>query len=241
MSTIDENTNAQVPATGTDSSQAAPAVPAPQPGQGANPSDGVQKRIDELTAMVYEQKAIAAAAQRQSQELMQTLTQRAYEQAPQAPAPSFENVDPDVRKAVEHQLAQQRAHYERQNAQILAQTADVQLRAVLQGQDPRVAGRTQEIWRDAVSKNAHVNGYTPEHALRYALGELAPTLLAEAQRGQVVRQGQDFNRAGQSQVIAGQVPPPAPVSTRQGEPPDMEEDPEAAADYYRQRLGDKTF
>lgn len=236
MSTENDVTTAQVPATATDSSQAATANPAQLPVSAPNPMEGVQKRIDELTAKSYEKDAQLNAMFQANQQLINTLAQRTQEasQAP-VPQPSFENVDPETRKFIEYQNEQQRRWMAQQQATMQAQGAQSRLNQLVLGQDPRVGQRAQAILRETLPNNP---GFTAEMAMTYAYGELAPTLLDEARKGQSTAQ---FRAAGQAQTIAGQTPPPSSALPSKGQAPDPEDDPAGAAEYYAKQLGDKPF
>lgn len=229
--------NAQGTPTGADS-QAQAQTPAQQPA-GSDQFAGLQKRIDELTARAHDAERRREAEVNELRLMnQQLLMSRMEQQVPQPVAPAVD-IDPERRKEIDAVMAPLIAQQQRQYAALVFQTGQAQLAAVTSGQHPEVARRTQAIWADAVAKGAHLNGFTPQQALTWARGELVDVLVADAQKGQQVRQGQQLNAQPQALPAVGSVAPRQ--NAQQVAEPDLDEDPEKASAFYAQRLGEKSF
>ncbi len=161
-------------------------------------------------------------------------------QAPQAP----ENLDPEVRKWMEWQTSQIQNQTRQQQALFASQLGDQQLNASLPSEHALVQQRAKFIWEDAKAKGAHLNGYTPAMAINYARGELYPQIVADLQKNQQAAQTvQTAQRMAQASIpVTAQSHQATAGVPQQNQPvPDLDEDPEAASNFYLARLGDKAF
>lgn len=241
MSDETNSPNAQGTPTGADG-QAQAQTPAPQPA-GSDQFAGLQKRIDELTARAHDaerrREAEVNELRQMNQQLLMSVAQGQQTQQYAQSAQPAVDIDPERRKEIDAVMAPLIAQQQRQYAALVFQTGQAQLAAVTSGQHPEVARRTQAIWADAVAKGAHLNGFTPQQALTWARGELVDVLVADAQKGQQVRQGQQLNAQPQGLPVQSAVVPRQ--NAQQASEPDLDEDPEKASAYYAQRLGEKSF
>jgi hypothetical protein len=201
---------------------------------------GFQARVNELTAEKHAFRRELDDLRNTNQQMMLALAQR--NQEPQVQLPQVE-IDPERKKEMDAYLQPLLQQQAAQHARQIAQLTQAQLPGLLQGQDPRVSARAQEIWNHAQASGDHLRGFTPQQALVYAKGELADALIAAARVPAVnpaVAQTQQYNAQGQ--VLPGQTTTP-PAGQRQAAkpPPDMDEDPEGAAAYYAAKLGDTPF
>lgn len=243
-----ENENPTAQGTIAQDGQTPVAIPAPQSVPVvAQENAGFQQRINELVAQGHAFQRQAQENQRLAQEAQQAnqmlLMRLATQATPQVPAVPQVEIDPEQRKIMDAYFLPQKQALEAQQAQFAAQAMLMQAQALTAGQDPRVAARTMAIAHDVISRGDHLRGFSAQQALTYAYGELAPTLLAEAKTGvvqtQVVAQGAAFNGAAQQLTGQSVVTPVATPKTQQA--PDMNDDPDGAAEYYAKRLGNTPF
>lgn len=203
-----------------------------QTGPTEQQKSGFQKRINELTAAKYD-------AERKAQEYEQLVMRMMSERTVASPAPSAPQVeiDPDQKRLMDAYMKPMIDAMQKQQAQIAASAADHQFSSISVNQHPLVAQRARAIWEDVKRQGLHTQGFTPQQALTYAKGELADTLLAEAQAGQAANASQVHNSRGSTPITTqSAVRNPAQVALTE---PDMDADPDAAIAFYARQLGDK--
>jgi hypothetical protein len=151
-----------------------------------NPSEGIQKRFDEMTAKQYE-------LSKQNQELMERLTQATVQLAqntqPARPAEVSPvekysaDLDPRLIETMKAMESKYTGQLRQMQMQLEAKTGAMQIQqqaAAMRGLPPEVAQRAAQLY-----EQSKLNGSaaTPEEALRYAMGDFA---LAQMAKGQAV-------------------------------------------------------
>lgn len=251
---LDEQVDAtteQVPPTQTenvaqtvvpDAAQAQVAAPTQPPPQESN---GIQKRIDELTAEKYEARRAAEALQQQNAELTNNLArlmaqqvEARYEQArPQAPDVE---IDEGTRKILDAYVAPKLGAQERTIRALQEQLAQAEYAQAAAKFEPLVQARAKDLM-NAWSRGGQT-GWTPQDALIYAQGELALRTPRD-EKGRFTtppaqKPPEVFTRA------PAQVAPAAPGSAVAPEylnPTSPEYDANKAIAYYEKTLDGKAF
>lgn len=195
--------------------------------QGASP--GVQARIDELTAKLYEKDSQFNRIMEQNNELLAQLALRqeaqfAAQQQPQAPDPALA-LDPEDAKKLEHffqqrmaplqqQLEQTRRALEQYQVRDTETQAEAQLRQV---NNPAVERRVNDLMR-AWQNHPTYRGATKMDALKIAMGEYAMGNLGTSVGMQQRNERGRFaaNSVAPVASAVGRAPPPqAPVQAAQ--------------------------
>lgn len=127
-------------------------------------SVGIQKRFDELTAKIYQGQASQEALQRQNQELMTMLAQRApVEQAPQVEIPD------ELKAQMDGYLAPRLQNLQQSNQQLNAELNQLRFQNLM-GNIPapiaHAAQATMQHWQSSGKR-----GWVPEDAVTFAIGE----------------------------------------------------------------------
>jgi hypothetical protein len=214
-----------IPAAQGQQTEAATQAPAEQPQLAAPQADGVQSRINELTAEKYRLQAENQAKDKAIAELMaqalQVQQRAAQVQAPQPQEPSWDvpdDVDPSVLRAAEV-IAQKQAYAMRKELEALkAQSQQLQVNSRVQqlqaeilasappGIDPRVIMAAQQ--RAAQWAPTPVGQYlTARDCLQFAAGDMALQGQQTAVAGR--QQLAQFNAS--AQPITQHSAPPPPV------------------------------
>lgn len=215
--------------------------PTDQQAQGAPATqqfEGIQKRIDELTAKFRGEQEANQHLLAQNQELMRTIAQIAekniaatYEAAPQV------EVDPEDRRKVEAVFTPYMRKLESMVQQLSSQVASSQVASVAQGEDPRVVQRAQELMRGW--RSAGKQGWEPQDAVIYARGEVATLDATKAAKARDER----GRFAGQAPPLQGTGAPPPITQPQTGALPANFDslDIDRQLDLLEKRLEGKTF
>ena len=178
--------------------------------------NGIQKRIDELTARSYEKDATINQLQQSVTELVTRLAQQVPQQQAAPPTNPFEGVDysdpQSVQAAFTAAMGQMEQKFSQQLGHVAGRAAQMEVANVAASfgvQNPAIVQRAQQLvaaWKQ--------RGYefVPEDAVKFALGE------AQAAGGQ--RQ----QYAPPNPVMSGQNPgPPVPVNRTQALPANFDD------------------
>lgn len=224
------------------------------PSQENQPNAGFQKRIDELVAK-------HADAQRRAEELsiintqqMQMLMNQAVPQVQsQGPQPGelppelLQQVDPTLLKVIEAMTAKQSAQFQQVIARLEGQQAQQAFQQRAASLPPEVVANGQKLMNDW--RRAGLQGWTPEDALTYAMGQIYQKALAT--KGQNRDALGRFNAASQGDQIieqgasGGGVPESGVQPQPQSQIPQYADqshpsyNPEKAAAFYEKRMNGK--
>jgi hypothetical protein len=204
----------------------APVAPAVE--TAAQPNEGFQRRIDELTRARREAERLAEERQQQ----LLAVLERVASQAPVPPAPvkeadPFEDLNPEDRvrlqKAFDARLAPLQRQLEETNQFIRSQQATQQVQAQAAQEPPEVVQRAQQLMQAWSAKGK--TGWEPIDAVRYAKvmlmeeGKYVPPAPATQPRAS---NGQYMSSASQ---VTSASPTPAPAPRKKGLPADLENRP----------------
>ena len=243
---FDENSNPIAQGQQAEAGDSAPQGNQDAPKQGSNPGDGIQKRIDELTARFHEERRAAQAKDQQIAELVRALAERSSQPAQQQAADPFEGFEPEERQkfaAVLNPLQERLRQYEAYLPKVQAmeaRLAEMQFKSAASqmGFDEGVQQRAMQLmqtWR-----NKGYTGWNPEDALTFAAGQLA---MEDRQRNQTSRDERGRFNGGSQSLVGGHAAPTSP-NPRQPDavPADLESwDPAKQAEFWEKRLGNKGF
>lgn len=200
---------------------------------------GIQKRIDELTARYHEVDRVRQDLALQNQTLMQALTEKLAQQSVQVinQEPEYsipDNIDPDTLKVIEAVTQKSLKQIEQRQSQFEAFLSQQRAEQVLSSADPAIAADAKKLL-DAWSAKK-LQGWTPEDAVVYAAGQRA---LAQLKAGDSQRKA----FAAVEQPIATQAaPPPVASSSGASTPKDIDKWPaEKQAAYYEKLLDGKLW
>ncbi len=198
-------------------------------GESNQPNEGIQTRINELTAQRHaaeraqaEQAARAQALEQvmaqQQQQIQELLGAVARGVQPVQQAPDFSQADPEQARMMQHflePLKQQQTQMQRefQNAMagLRAQQGVFQVQALAQNLPPEVQQRAAQLLQGWAQNPAMAAIAKPQDAVNFALGEYysanpkaAAAVLAQQERGQ-------FSNPGGQGIMAQSAPVNAPV------------------------------
>lgn len=177
-------------------------------------AQGIQKRFDELTAKLYEERGKsqaleAALAQRVTAEAMRPTVQAPQVDEAEAAFSQVEQYNPELAAAVKRAFAAQKAATDASVRQI---QVHLEQQAALQGveqfaatagvKDPKIVARSKELMVAMKQRGIPLNN---EDAVKFAMGEAA--LAPKPARG-------NDGRYAPADALMTQAGSPAPVSTR---------------------------
>lgn len=208
-----------------------------------NQSAGIQKRIDELTARIYDEARLRAVAEERAAATTQTLAEvLARQAAPQVSAPALpslpEGVDPQFKtyfdSLMHASLSPVLGKYENVLKAQQAEIAQLKLKSGMAAEPEPVQKRAMELMT-AWTKNGN-SGWIPEDAVAYAYGELY-------RQGKLAPAGYVRQNTTVAAAPLPAAPPPVTAPRPAAEEPDFDfQDPNqavAAEAYYRKKLGRK--
>jgi hypothetical protein len=228
--------------TSDDTTAQVPAAEQPNTEVQQTQQNGIQKRIDELTAKSYEKDAQILKLTDLLQQQVMAQAQKAQPQ--QTPANPFDGVDysdaNSVTTAFQNALRLQEQKFAAQLAQVQVQAAggEVMNEATQRGiNDPRITIRAQQL---AQSWKQQGLPFVAGDAITFALGEAAAGALPG---GPVVRQPNGRFAPANSTLTSPNPPPPSAVPQRQKElPPNFDSlDTDKQIAMLEARLGDKAW
>lgn len=210
------------------------AVAAPQ--VQANPNEGIEKRIGELTAARRLAEERAAAQEAQIAELIRALTEtRNVPQAPAPQEPQLPDLDPELKTGIEAIASHKVRSLEEKINQLMQLQRQQELQQVMsRAPDPEVSKEAQRLYQSW--QRAGYSGFVAEDALIYAMGQRA---LQERKASAQARDEKGrFNSMSQS-VMTGQSAPQS-MQPQQGLPRNFEQLPlDKQIELMEQQLGDK--
>lgn len=214
------------------------ATPVAAPQAQPNPHDGIQKRIDELTAKAYQAQRMAEEASAREAKLMELLVNQHAQPAPAPQQPEFnipDNVDPEQVRIIENIVRRTTAQYESKQAQFEQFLSQQRLQqAAAQVNDPGIADAASRIYADWNKRS--LKGWNPEDALVYAAGQ--KYLEAQKQSAAAQNTRQQFARVEQP-LSAQAAPAPVTTSSARPIPANIDSWPfEKQAEFWEQRLKD---
>lgn len=246
---MSENTESALPPEGQQPAAEAPAAQVETPAVAApqtNQFDGIQKRIDELTARYHDSERRASemlsAKDQQIAQLANALSARLQ---PQTPDP-LEGIHPDDRRKVEAIMTPQLRRIEEMTARLDAVMAQQRFeQATQQVGDDRVATIAKDLMADW--RRRGLPGWTPEDAVIHAQGIVT---MQEKQNAARPAPGRDtrgrFAESPNAAVLTAQAPSPSATPKKSDElPADIDDmiqrNPAKAAAILEKRLAGKKF